>query len=79
MLRCLRQNPNARRPKRNHQQPNVIFIFADDLGWGDLSCYGRPDYRTPNLDLLATAGREVYGRIFCFGGLHADALRLYYR
>lgn len=36
--------------------PNVIFILADDLGWGDLSCFGRPDYRTPNLDLLAQQG-----------------------
>ena len=37
-------------------RPNVIFILADDLGWGDLSCYGRPDYRTPNLDRLASQG-----------------------
>ena len=37
-------------------RPNVIFVLADDLGWGDLSCYGRPDYRTPNLDLLASQG-----------------------
>lgn len=37
-------------------RPNVVFILADDLGWGDLSCYGRPDYRTPNLDLLAAQG-----------------------
>jgi arylsulfatase A-like enzyme len=37
-------------------RPNVVFILADDLGWGDLSCYGRPDYRTPNLDLLASQG-----------------------
>jgi arylsulfatase A-like enzyme len=36
--------------------PNVVFILADDLGWGDLSCYGRPDYRTPNLDRLASHG-----------------------
>jgi hypothetical protein len=28
-------------------RPNVLFILADDLGYGDLSCYGRPDYRTP--------------------------------
>lgn len=35
------------------ERPNVLFILADDLGWGDLSCYGRPDYRTPNLDRLA--------------------------
>lgn len=39
-------------------RPNVVFILADDLGWGDLSCYGRPDYRTPNIDLLATQGTK---------------------
>jgi arylsulfatase A-like enzyme len=38
------------------QRPNVLYIMADDLGWGDLSCYGRPDYRTPNLDHLASEG-----------------------
>ncbi|HEX5708067.1 MAG TPA: sulfatase-like hydrolase/transferase [Pyrinomonadaceae bacterium] len=38
------------------RQPNLLFILADDLGWGDLSCYGRPDYRTPNLDRLASEG-----------------------
>src|SRR5687768_7774630 len=37
-------------------RPNVLFIFADDLGWGDLSCYRRPDYRTPNIDRLAAEG-----------------------
>jgi arylsulfatase A-like enzyme len=37
-------------------KPNILFILADDLGWGDLSCYGRPDYRTPNLDRLAQQG-----------------------
>jgi arylsulfatase A-like enzyme len=39
-----------------HDRPNIIFILADDLGWGDLSCYGRPDYKTPNLDRLASQG-----------------------
>ena len=38
------------------QRPNVLYIMADDLGWGDLSCYGRPDYKTPNLDRLAAEG-----------------------
>jgi len=37
-------------------RPNVLFILADDLGYGDLSCYGRPDYRTPVLDTLARQG-----------------------
>lgn len=37
-------------------RPNILFILADDMGWGDLSCYGRPDYKTPNLDKLASQG-----------------------
>ena len=43
-------------PSPPERRPNFIFILADDLGWGDLSCYGRPDYRTPNLDRLASQG-----------------------
>src|SRR5437867_3767020 len=39
-------------------RPNVLFILADDLGYGDLSCYGRPDYRTPVLDGLARQGTK---------------------
>ena len=38
------------------ERPNVLFILADDLGYGDLSCYGRPDYKTPVLDRFATQG-----------------------
>ena len=34
-------------------KPNIIFIFADDLGYGDLSCYGHPYAQTPVLDQLA--------------------------
>jgi arylsulfatase A-like enzyme len=37
-------------------RPNVLFILADDLGYGDLSCYGRPDYKTPVIDSLADEG-----------------------
>lgn len=40
------------------QRPNILFILADDLGYGDLSCYGRPDYRTPVLDELAQQGTK---------------------
>src|SRR3954463_11924520 len=36
--------------------PNVLFILADDLGYGDLSCYGRADYQTPVLDAFAKQG-----------------------
>src|SRR4030095_4465811 len=38
------------------QRPNIIYIMADDLGYADLSCYGRKDYATPNLDKLASQG-----------------------
>lgn len=40
----------------NAQKPNVIYIYADDLGYGDLSCYGAEKIKTPNLDRLAASG-----------------------
>lgn len=38
------------------QKPNVVLIYADDVGYGDLSCYGATKVRTPNLDKLAKSG-----------------------
>ncbi len=38
--------------------PNVVFIFADDLGYGDLGCYGATKVSTPNIDRLAREGRK---------------------
>jgi arylsulfatase A-like enzyme len=38
------------------RKPNILFIMADDLGYADLSCYGRRDYETPVLDALASQG-----------------------
>ncbi len=46
----------ANRRDSGDARPNIVFVLADDMGWGDLSCYGRPDFRTPNLDKLATQG-----------------------
>ncbi len=37
-------------------KPNIIYIMADDLGYGDLSCYGQKHFETPNIDRLATEG-----------------------
>ena len=41
-------------------KPNIVFIFADDWGWGDLGCHGHPHLKTPNLDRLASEGTEFY-------------------
>ena len=38
--------------------PNVVLIFVDDLGYGDLSCYGATKLSTPNIDQLAAEGRR---------------------
>ncbi len=37
-------------------KPNIVFILADDLGYGDLGCYGQTKIRTPNIDRMATEG-----------------------
>ena len=37
-------------------KPNILFILADDLGYADVSCYGRRDFSTPNIDRLAAEG-----------------------
>src|SRR5207344_3564590 len=38
------------------QRPNIIYIMTDDMGYGDLSGYGRKEYQTPNMDKLASQG-----------------------
>ena len=38
------------------KKPNVVFILADDLGYGDVSCYGHSKFQTPHIDKLATEG-----------------------
>lgn len=41
-------------------KPNILFIFADDWGWGDLSCHGHPYVKTPNIDRLAAEGTDFH-------------------
>jgi len=41
------------------QHTNVIIILADDLGYGDLACYGHPSFKTPNLVRMAAEGARL--------------------
>ena len=41
-------------------RPNIVFIFADDWGWGDLGCHGHPYLKTPNIDRLANEGTDFH-------------------
>lgn len=47
------------------QKPNIIFIMCDDMGYGDLGCYGQPYISTPNIDNMAREGMrftQAYAR-----------------
>jgi arylsulfatase A-like enzyme len=68
-------------------RPNIIYIMADDLGWGDLGCYGQKRIQTPHLDQMATDGMrftQVYaGSTVCapsrsvlMTGLHTGHTRV---
>ena len=41
------------------KQPNIVFIMADDLGYADVGCYGRPEISTPNIDRIAARGARL--------------------
>ena len=43
-------------PGQKTKKPNIIFILADDLGIGNISCYGSDQFKTPNIDKLASTG-----------------------
>lgn len=51
-------SPASAQDKPNLATPNVVLIFADDLGYGDLGCYGATKVKTPNIDQLAATGRR---------------------
>ena len=46
------------------ERPNIVLIYADDLGYGDLSCYGATKVKTPNCDRLAAGGLRFTDDVF---------------
>jgi len=59
LLVCAEAHAATERP------PNIVFIFADDWGWGDLSCHGHKQYRTPNIDQMAAEGLRLTDGYSC--------------
>ena len=45
--------------------PNILFVYADDWGWGDLACHGHREIKTPNLDRLAAEGTDFHQFTVC--------------
>lgn len=55
-ISCDKNNKSASNSVRKEQKPNIVVIYLDDLGYGDLSCYGATELQTPNIDALANGG-----------------------
>lgn len=60
----------AAQPTADDTRPNVVFILADDLGYGDLGCYGQQRFRTPHIDSLAARGMRFTR---CYSGTTVSA------
>src|SRR5690606_25019347 len=79
--------PSSGRASDFKRPPNIVFILADDLGYGDVGCYGQKAIQTPNIDRLAKEGTrftDVYSgasvcspsRCVLLTGLHTGHCRI---
>jgi len=57
-LGCLARGADGGAPSKA-KRPNIVMLFADDVGWGDLGCFGHPTIQTPNLDRMADEGLRL--------------------
>lgn len=55
---CMLASCSVSEKNKLESRPNVVFILADDLGYGDVSCYGQEKFTTPNIDALASEGMK---------------------
>ena len=58
--------------------PNIVFILADDLGYGELGCYGQEKIKTPNIDQLASEGASIHTALHGCSGLRPRTLHSAY-
>jgi Sulfatase len=57
------------------RRPNIVFILADDMGYADISCYGRRDFTTANIDRIASQGTRFTQAYANFAGVHLPLAR----
>jgi hypothetical protein len=69
--------PRAKAAETNApvRRPNIVFILADDLGYGDLGCYGQKEIRTPNLDRMSAEGMRFTQFYAGYDGVCSVTLR----
>jgi arylsulfatase A-like enzyme len=63
-LALLASAATATRAAETASKPNIVFILADDLGYGDLGCYGQAKIKTPNIDRMAAEGMR-FTNFYC--------------